>query len=260
MEFWQKQSEKPLFEDLIWSKPENKKYAGKLLIIGGQSGEFAHVASAFEAADKAGAGHIRVLLPESLRKLAQIIPEVEFAPSNKSGSFARTALAEWFNGSEWAEHVLLAGDFGKNSETTTIIDGFLLRAVRPVTLNLEAILSVGINLEQLVKMPLTLVIDRALLQKIGIALGLSVPIKSTTPSARLAEIIHQISVGNKANLVIQDEGQIWVAVAGNVVSTRAKTIDNTKLSAASAVWLMQNSSKPLEALATACFEFSTSLP
>lgn len=254
MEYWQKQGEKPLFEDLVWSRPENKKYAGKLLIIGGQAGEFSHVAGAFESAQKAGAGSIRVLLPESLRKLAQIIPEVEFAPANKSGSFARTALAEWFDASEWADHVLLAGDFGKNSETTTIIDGFLLRGNRPTALNLNSLASTGVTLEQLVKMPITLVIDRGLLQKIGTSLGLTVPIKSTTPVLQLAEIIHQISQGNTANLVIQDEEQIWIASGGNIVSSKSKLVDNTKLSATCAVWLMQNPAKPLEALATACHQ------
>ncbi|HYF96590.1 MAG TPA: hypothetical protein VD947_00965 [Patescibacteria group bacterium] len=254
MGYWQKQGDKPLFPDLLWSRPENKRHAGKLLIIGGQAGEFSDVAGAYQAAQKAGAGHIRVVLPESLRKVAQALPEVELAPANKSGSFARNALAEWFDLASWAEHVLLAGDFGRNSETTTIIDGFLLPGNRSATINLNSLSSIGINLEQLLKMPLTLVIDRQILQKIGMALGLTIPIKSTTPTVQLAEITHQISLGNKANLVIQDEEQTWVAVGGNIVSTKPKEIDNTKLSAACAVWLMQNPTKPLEALVTACYK------
>lgn len=255
MNYWRKQEEKPLFPDLIWSRPENKKYAGKLIIVGGQSGEFSHVAGAYAAAQKAGAGHIRVLLPESLRKTAQVIPEVEFAPANKSGSFAREALAHWFDMSEWADHVIFAGNLGKNSETTTIIDGFLLRGNRPATVNLDSLSSIGINLEQLMRLPITLVIDRGLLQKIGTALALTVPVQSTTPIDVLAEIIHQISQGNPANLVIQDTKHIWTAVDGNMISTKiTKTLTNTELSAACAVWLMQNPSKPLEALATACHE------
>lgn len=256
---WYKQSEKPLFEDLLWSRPENKRYAGKLLIIGGQTGEFAQVAKAYEAASKTGAGGLRILLPESLRKVAQMIPEVEFAPANKSGSFAKTALAQWFDASEWSDHVLLAGDLGKNSETTTIIDGFLLRGNRPVTLNLNSISSTGIVWGQLAKLSrATLVINRNLLQKLGTASGLTVPVQSTTPNDRLAEIIHEISQGNQANLVIQDEDMIWAAIGGDIVSTKAKSIDNTALSAACAVWLMQNPNKPLEALATACFETANS--
>jgi hypothetical protein len=251
---WQKQTDKPLFEDLIWSRPENKRHAGKLLIIGGQAGEFVQTARAFEAANRAGAGHIRVLLPESLRKVAQVIPDVEFAPANKSGSFARNALAEWFDLAGWADHTLLAGDFGKNSETTTIIDGFLLRGNCPATINLGSLASIGIRLEQLANMPLTLVIDRSMLQKFGTALSLQVPIKSTTPTDRLAEIIHEISRGKRTNFVIQDEGWIWTAVEGKVISTKSKPIDDSQLSAACAVWLMQNPKRPLEALATACFE------
>lgn len=248
MNYWQKQGDKPLFPDLLWSRPENRQYAGKLLIIGGQAGEFSHVASTYEAANAAGAGYIRVLLPESLRKIAQALPEVEFAPANKSGSFAKNALAEWFSLTSWADHVLLAGDFGKNSETTTILDGFLLKGSCPTVINLNSLASIGINLEQLIKMPVTLVVDRPLLQKIGTSLGLITPVKSTTPSPQLAEIIHQISLGNQANLVIQDNEQTWAACSGQVVSSPNAETDNTKLSAACAVWLMQNPSKPLEAL------------
>lgn len=253
-DFWQKQGEEPLFPDLIWSRPENKRYAGKLLIIGGKSGEFSHVAAAFEAAQRAGAGHIRVLLPESLRKVAQIIPEVEFAPVNKSGGFARTALAQWFDAAEWADHVLLSGDFGRNSETTTIIDGFLLRGGRPVTLNLNSIASCAVQPEQLLNLPVSLIADRRFLQKAGISLGLHVSLLSTTPIERLSEAIHQISLGRAANLLIQDSAQSWAVSGGNMVSMKTKTIDNTKLSAACAVWTMQNPKKPLEALATAYYD------
>ncbi|HEX5796821.1 MAG TPA: hypothetical protein VFX86_00340 [Candidatus Saccharimonadales bacterium] len=255
MTFWQKQSrDEPIFPDLIWSRPENRRHAGKLLIIGGQAGEFALVAKAFEAANRAGAGTTRVILPQSLSKVAQTIPEVELAPANKSGSFARNSLAAWFDASDWADHVLLAGDFGKNSETTTIIDGFLLRGNSPVTLSLGTLPSTGIGLAELVKKPMTLIIDRGILQKLGTALGLSVPVKSTTPAEGVAEIIHQISLGNQANLIIHDEKLIWTAVAGDIISTSARPVDNTALSAVCAVWLMQNPNKPLEALATACFE------
>lgn len=256
-DIWQKQdADKPLFGNLLWSRPENKKSAGKLLIIGGQAGEFAHVAGAFESANKAGAGMVKVVLPDSLRKIAQALPDVEFAPANQSGSFARTALSEWFDLASWADHVLLAGDFGKNSETTTIIDGFLLKGSRPIVLNLNTLSSIGINLDQLMKMPITLVIDRAKLQKVGIALGLTTPIKSTTPMNQLAEILHQISMGNQANLVIQDDENIWVAAGGYITTTQSHLVDNTSLSATCAVWLMQNPTKTLEALTTAVHEQS----
>ena len=41
-DYWHKQtSSKPLFPELIWSRPENRQLAGKLLIIGGNLHGFA---------------------------------------------------------------------------------------------------------------------------------------------------------------------------------------------------------------------------
>jgi len=53
--YWHKQTaEKPLFPDMLWSKPENKSHAGKLLIIGGNLHGFAAAAEAYNQATKAG--------------------------------------------------------------------------------------------------------------------------------------------------------------------------------------------------------------
>lgn len=250
---WQKQNKaEPLFPDLLWSRPENKKYAGKLLIIGGQAGEFQSISAAYSFAKEAGAGYIRLLMPDSLRKITESIDGAEFAPSNKSGGFAKTALAQFFDLSEWADHVLLAGDFGKNSETTVILDGFLLKGPRAITISQNALGSIGIDFAQLVQMPLTLVVDRNVFQKIGKAIGTHVPITSLTTYENMGEIIQNISSSSKAKLVIIDEEHIWAAIKGEVISTRSKPVDINALSSYCAVWLMQNPAKPLEALAIAC--------
>lgn len=250
---WQKQDkDKPLFEDLLWSRPENKKYAGKLLIIGGQSAEFQNISSAYSFAHEAGAGHIRMLMPESLRKITENIDGAEFAPSNKSGGFAKAALAQFFDLSEWADHVLLAGDFGKNSETTVILDGFSLKGPKPITISQDTLESIGIDFDRLLQMALTLIVDRNVFQKIGKAVGTHVPITSLTTYENMGDIIQNVSARSKANLVIMDEEHIWAAVKGKLISTRSRPVDINALSAYCAVWLMQNPSKPLEALATAC--------
>lgn len=243
--------DEPLFPALLWSRPENKRYAGKLLIIGGQAADFINVSSAYRFAIEAGAGSVKVLMPDSLTKIAGHIEGAEFAPSNKSGGFAKTALAQFFDLSEWADHVLLAGDFGKNSETTVILDGFLLKGPKPVTISQNALDSIGISLAQLVRMPLSLVTDRSVLQKIGKAIGTHVPITSLTTYESMGEIIQNISSNSKASFSIIDEEHIWTAVNGEIVSTRTKPVDMNALAAYCAVWQMQNPSKPLEALATA---------
>lgn len=250
---WQKQSpEEPLFPDLLWSRPENKKYAGKLLIIGGQASEFQNISSAYSFANEAGAGAIRILMPESLSKITRHIEGAEFAPASMGGGFAKKALAQFFDLSEWADHILLAGDFGKNSETTVILDGFLLKGAKPITISQYALVSVAIELEQLIQMPLTLVVDKSTFQKIGKAAGTRVPITSFTTYENMGEIIQSISSRSKANFVIIDEEHVWTSVSGEVVSTKSKPVDINALSAYCAVWQMQNPGKPLEALATAC--------
>lgn len=245
---------KPLFEDLLWSRPENKRSAGKLLIVGGQAGDFINVSSAYSFTKEAGAGTVRIILPDSLRKIAGNIEGVEFAPSNSSGGFAKTALASFFDLSEWADHVLIAGDLGKNAETTVILDGFLLRGTRPITLSQYAMQSIGISFAQLLNMHVNLVIERKIFQKFAAAIGSHVPVTSLTTYAQTGSVIEDISAKIKARFVIIDDEHVWGAVNGEVVSTPTKPIDINALSAYVSVWLMQNPSKPLEALATAVFE------
>ena len=49
--YWHKQTvEKPLFPDILWSRPQNKRQAGKLLIVGGHAESFAAVGEAYAAA------------------------------------------------------------------------------------------------------------------------------------------------------------------------------------------------------------------
>ena len=84
---WLRQNNEPLFPDIIWSKPENKKGAGKILIAGGNSESFSSIAKAYEDANRSGAGTIYLLVPESIKKLIKHIPEIEYASSNPSGSF-----------------------------------------------------------------------------------------------------------------------------------------------------------------------------
>jgi hypothetical protein len=253
MDIRQKQGRQPLFPDLLWSRPENKRQAGKLLIIGGHASEFQNISACYSFAHEAGAGHIRFLMPQSLSKLAGHIEGAEFAPSNRSGGFAKTALAQFFDLSEWADHVLLAGDLGKNSETTVILDGFLLKGPKPITLAQDSLRSIGIDFSRLINMSPTLIVDRSIFQKIATAMGTHVPITSLTTYENMGSIIQDISKRSKAKLVIMDEANIWNAANGNLVATQSKPIDMNALAAYCAVWQMQNPTKTLEALATACF-------
>jgi len=123
---WQKQGTEPLFPNLVWSRPETKATAGKLLIIGGTGQSFAGAAEAYQQAEKAGIGSVHVLLPHSLeRTVGKLFPEAEFVPATPSGSFAVSALAELLAASTWADGVLVTADTGNNSETARLFETFL---------------------------------------------------------------------------------------------------------------------------------------
>lgn len=254
MNYWQKQTSEPLFPDLLWSRPETKRGAGKLLIIGGQAQEFSHVAAVYTAAEKAGAGTVRVIMPESTRKFTKMLPNIEYAPSNTSGSFAKAALGEFFEASEWADHVLLAGDLGKNSETTTVLDGYLLRCQAQTTIADNALRSIALPAEQLIRRPVALVLSQSNLQKLAVNLGLASPITSSTVSNKLAEILHEITNDKKGSIAAEHGGNLWASSEGKVFSRSIeKSTDQSVLAATIAVWVMQNPVKIFEAMATALF-------
>ncbi len=71
VEYWHKQTDKPLYKELLWDKPENKHHAGKLLIIGGNLHSFVAPATAFTASEQAGIGTAKVLLPQALQKIVE---------------------------------------------------------------------------------------------------------------------------------------------------------------------------------------------
>lgn len=252
-EYWQKQTDEPLFPDLMWSRPETARARGKLLIIGGQAQEFAHVAAAYMAAEAAGAGTIRVIMPDSTAKVTRMLPNMEYAPSNPSGSFSRRALADFLEASQWADHVLLAGDLGKNSETTTILDGYLLKCPAPVTISQNALHSIGLHTSQLLQRPATLVMDSRGLQTLATDLELIRPILSGTTRPVLADILHGITGKSQGAIVAQHGEHWWVSAHGRVSSTPVHQTDIVVASAHAAVWAMQHPIKKYESLVSSLF-------
>ena len=85
------------------------------MIIGGNKFGFAVPATAFSAANQAGVGTLRVLMPEGLHKLVGGMPEAHFAPQNPSGSFNKQALNSKLMHASCVNAVLLACELGRNS-------------------------------------------------------------------------------------------------------------------------------------------------
>lgn len=259
--YWLKQTqEKPLFPELLWSRPENKRSAGKLLIVGGNSHEFADLSNAYKTAIDAGVGSSRVLVPDSLRKtLERTLPDLDFLPSTKSGNFAQSGLSELLEHTEWAESVLFPGELGRNSETSILLEKFFNKTSIQAVLAKDAV-------DAVLKLPfysesnnnIVLIVTIAQLQTLAKQLHHATAVTYGMNAMQLTDVLHKLSKKHKVKIVVSHSGNIFVAVGGKVSSTPVKTgIDDkwrVATGARTAVWWMQNPSKPFEALTTSVLD------
>lgn len=254
--YWHRQtSDKPLFPELLWSRPENKRTAGKLLIIGGNVHGFAAVGEAYNEAQKAGIGSARIILPSALQKtVGKIFPEADFVSSTPSGSFAKTSLAEILAASHWADGVLLAGDLGRNSETAIMLESFTQKYRGQLTITKDAAdyftsgSAVVAN-----RSNTTLVISLAQLQKLALSAKSPQAFTFGMDMLQLVEALHEFTGTYQANIAVKHLQNIFVAAGEQVSSTKLSEdieIWRVKAAAHAAVWWLQNPSKTLEALTT----------
>jgi hypothetical protein len=258
--YWHKQaSDKPLYPDLIWSRPEHKQQAGKLLIVGGNLYGFAAAAEAYNAAVKAGVGVARVALPDALEKtVSKIFPAAEFTPSTPSGSFSQKALAELLEASAWADAVLLAGDLGRNAETAILLEQFASKYAGQLTLTKDAVDYFAQTAASLLERPeTTLVLSLAQLQQLARSARFAQPFTFGMDFLRLVDTLHAFTEHCAAHIIVKHLDTMFVAVNGQVSTTKLSEdveIWRVATAAQAAVWWLQNPSKPFEALTTAVYE------
>lgn len=251
--YWHKQStDQPLFPDLLWSRPENKRHAGKLLIIGGNSFGFSAVGEAYGVAQATGAGAVRVLLPVAIRKVVgNVLEHADFAASNPSGGFSKQALAELLHQADWADGVLWAGDVGHNSETTIVIEQFLSKQGGQVTLCGDA-LDLALHTPDVVcQRPNTLAVaSMAQLQKLAIATHSETAFRHSMDLLQLVEGLHSFTTRHSLAIMVKHHNQVVLAVSGQVSTTlldKDALALEVKTAARASVWWLQNPDKPFEA-------------
>lgn len=255
--YWSRQSPgKPLFPDLMWSRPENRKQAGKLLIAGGNAHGFAAAGEAYAAAAAAGIGTARVLLPNSLQKtVGKVFPAGEYAPGTPSGSFGRQALAMLIELAGWSDAVLLAGDFGRNSETAVLLERFAHKYAGRLAITQDAADYFIKTPSQVLGRENTLmVLSFAQLQKLAAAAGSTKAFTFDMDLLRLVETLHGFTEKRQVSIITKHLDTILVAGGGRISTTKlAEDMDiwRTATAARAAVWWLQNPSKPFEAFTAA---------
>ncbi|MDB5164161.1 MAG: uncharacterized protein JWS12_779 [Candidatus Saccharibacteria bacterium] len=259
-EYWHRQSQdKPLFGDLLWSRPESRQMAGKLLVIGGNLHGFAAPAEAYTYATEAGIGVAKVLLPDALRKtVGRVLENGEYASSTPSGSFSKQALAQWLDFSGWADGVLVAGELGRNSETAILLEQFLAKSGAAVVLSRDAVDYLYTSPQDVLNRQNTaLVLSLSQLQKLVKAAGFPKAVTFSMDVLQLVELLHDFSQQYPVKIITEHQGQSIVADSGQVSTTpQALDIWRTKVAAYASVWWLQNPSQSFEALTTAVSEAS----
>jgi hypothetical protein len=259
-DYWHRQTiDKPLFSELLWSRPENKQFAGKLTVIGGNLHGFAAPAEAYGESFQAGVGLTRVLLPEAVKKLVgPLFETVEFAPSNPSGSFSQKALEQWLSLATWSDGVLLAGDLGRNSETAIVLEKFINKYHGRLIITKDAAdYAIPLASTMFDRPDTTWVVSMAQLQKLAIQAGSIQAVTLNMDLLRLVDVLHTLTTDHAFTIVTKHHDTLYTAHGGRVSTTKLHTdmpVWRVKVAAHVAVWQIQNPSKPFEAATTAVLQ------
>ncbi|MGB3009400.1 MAG: hypothetical protein WBB33_03530 [Candidatus Saccharimonadales bacterium] len=253
--YWQKQTpDSPLFPEIEWNRPEQKTRAGKLVILGGNKLGFVSVASSYADAEKCGVGEIRVLLPDALKhSLPVTILDTIYVASNPSGGMAREARNDVLAGLQWAEHGLLIGDTGRNSETAMIYES-LLDTQTPLTVTRDAVDLLRQAAPKMVDRPYTtLVVSFAQLQKLFQSVYYPKMLSFSMQLSLLVETLHKFTITYPCTIVTYHQNQLIVSHSGQVVTQELEDpmlIWRGTVATRAACYQIWTPSKPLEAVAS----------
>ncbi|NCU30684.1 hypothetical protein EOL73_01835 [Candidatus Saccharibacteria bacterium] len=254
--YWLKQSStKPLFPDIEWSRPEQRTLAGKLAIIGGNKLGFAAVNDTYNTSIQVGAGQIRAILPDTLKKtIPNNISDAVFIPSNSIGGFSKDALPELMAACEWANVCLVVGDTGRNSETAMALEKLVRTRQSHLVITRDALdLLKPVSQTVVEREKTTLVLSFAQLQKLFQTVYYPRILSFSMQLLQLVEALHKFTITYPVTIVTFHQGQLIVAHEGRVVSqdfTEPMHIWRGITAARAASYLLWNPTKPLEAIAT----------
>lgn len=241
LDYWHRQSTNKLFNDIDMMAPEQRRFAGKLLIIGGNKGMFFAVASALEAAKKFGVGEARALMPDALKNQVPSTPELYFAEAETSGAFGRLALQEMLRQAEWADAVLLIGDSGKNAETSLVFAEFMDKCQKPVYITRDAVETVTPSAVDWAMRDYEtgLLLTMPQLQKMLRMMYYPKVITLSMPTNQLVETLHKFTLSYPVAVATFHNDLIVVAEKGVVVTQSISDTNLTPISIWSGALLVQ---------------------
>jgi NAD(P)H-hydrate repair Nnr-like enzyme with NAD(P)H-hydrate dehydratase domain len=255
-DFWQQQTAgTSLFPDVEWNKPERRDQAGRLGIIGGNKLGFSAAAESYQTALETGAGEVRVLLPDVLkRSVPAAMTDVLFAPTNPSGSLAAEAANDVRALGDWATGILCCGDAGKNSQTAVVYEDFITHYHRPIVLTRDAIDLVQNSFSRLLDNPnVVFVASFAQLQRMFKEVYYPKVLTFSVQLAQLVEIVHKFTITYPVTIVVLHASHLIIARGGQVVTQawdEPMRIWRGQTATRAATYLLWSPEAPLAAIAS----------
>lgn len=254
MNYWHKQTQdKPLFPDIEWNRPERLDLAGKLGIIGGNSLSFAAVADSYRVAKDTGAGEVRVLLPDGLRRTVPTsMTDVIFSSTTQSGGLSTDAKTDINSLSQWSDVLLLCGDCGKNSQTAILYENLVVNHDKPTVITRDAVDLLQNSYNAILDNPnIVFVLSFSQLQRLFRAVYYPKVLTFNMQLNQFIETVHKFTISFPVTLVTLHADQLVIAKDGEVVTqpwSDPMRIWRGHTAAKAASYLLWTPSKPLEAI------------
>jgi hypothetical protein len=213
---FERQSDEPLYPKVLWNRPVSRLGAGRLLLLGGHSGEFSLVTGVHQVIEASGVGECVAALPDSLVRILGGAPNTAFVASSPSGSLGREALARLIELGEDADAVLIGANLSNNSLTTILIERFMAESERPIIAFAAALVSLQHNLKGLTERPGNLlIVTMPEIFKLATALGVAITIRRDGGVLNKLEIIRDVAAASKCDYVVYGS-EIIVSVDGKL--------------------------------------------
>jgi NAD(P)H-hydrate repair Nnr-like enzyme with NAD(P)H-hydrate dehydratase domain len=251
-----RQTDEPLFPKVLYNRPITRMGGGRLLIVGGHTGEFSLPTAVHQFAVAAGVGEATAVLPDNLAKFLGGAPGTAFAASSTSGSLGREALGRILELSEDADAVAIGASLSNNSNTAMLTERLAQEIERPLIIFDEAISALRQNITAVTNNPHALIIlTMPEVFKLCGALGIAINIRQGAGLINKLEIIQDLAAESRCAYAVYGT-EIIVAAGADLIVTPT----NYRLSLTPALfygvlstfWL-QNKSNPTAGLATGAF-------
>lgn len=218
---------KNLYDDILWSIPEQK--TGVVQLIGGNSSNFSSVVRIAEDLNRFPLKSVRILLPDALRGKLPPLPDINFAPSTTSGSFAKSE--ELSAAAAGADLTFFLGDLSKNSATAIAITEALKNSTKPAVITRDTVDLIAPEMPALIEKPgLIFIASMAQLQKLLRAVYYPKMLLLSMPLLPALEILHKFTLSYPCTILTFHGGNIIVAHNGKTETLPISKTNYTPLS------------------------------